>query len=287
LPAAPAEDAAETPALAYARYLRAAAPSLALLWKPPTNLITFGILWVALAMREMSSTAAALVPSYLGGGFLWVGWLIVTGWYQVFKMNVVMWAADGEEELPELTAEGDWWDGMLLPCLRMLATYVFALLPVLIFITILSHRMENVAQANFSAAVKGASPAPGSSALTVTVLLALLGLFVWPMMVLVVSGGSVGCLFRLDLMGETILTSFPAYLLAVLAVYASFAIQLVVTGYVWSKLGQVTAWQKDWLGLFGLPMLCTGITLYFDIVTMRAIGYYYFYFKHKFAWSWG
>jgi predicted Zn finger-like uncharacterized protein len=271
---------------AYTRYLAAIARSAVFLRKPG-NLIVFVILWVLLAMREVMQTALSIAPCLILP-FVGSGALLITGWYMAFKMNLVAWAAGEEEELPNLVADDGWWDGVVVPFFRLLTPYIFAFLPAGIYFILLSHRVGAAVAASAAGLAPGLNPLPGPSALIVLVLLSLLGLFAWPMMVLIVScGGSVGALFRLDLLGATVLKSLPAYLLTVIAVYLTFAVQLGISMLIWNNVDQSKNWWDDWAVIFVVPMLLVGVSLYFDVVAMRAIGYYYACFKHKFAWSWG
>jgi hypothetical protein len=287
IPYAPAAKALVAAVAAYGRYFAAIAQSLVFLRKPG-NIVTFVIVWLLLAMREVMQTAMSLAPSYIVGAFLFMASFVITGWYMAFRMNLALWAAGEEEELPGLAVEEGWWDGVLVPFFRMLAVYVFAFLPCGLFLWTLSIRMSAAVAASPGLLGPVGSPVPGASAIVVLVLLAALGLFIWPMLVLVVScGNSIKGMFRLDLIGETILKSLPAYLLTVLGVYVAFGAQVGITALIWAQLGQTTSWYDDWVAIFGLPALLVGVNLYFDIVSMRAIGYYYCCFKHKFAWSWG
>lgn len=271
---------------AYLHYLAAVGRSVVFLRKPG-NIITFFILWILLALREVMQSALSLAPCLLVP-FVGSGLLIITGWYMAFKMNLVSWAAGEEEELPPLMAEQGVLDDVVIPAFRMFMTYLFALLPGGIFFTLLIYRVGSAIAANTAGIAPFANPVPGLSAIVVLAMLALTGLFAWPMMVLTVScGGSIKALFRLDLIGETMLKSLPAYLLTVFAVYVTFAVQTGVTMLIWANVDQSKNWWDDWFAIFGLPILLVGVSLYFDIVAMRAIGYYYACFKHKFAWSWG
>ena len=285
----PYVDATDEPvigAAAYARYLAAVGRSFFFLRKPK-GVLTFVFLWVLLAARELMQTAGTVVPMYMMSGFFWLGVLIISGWYMAFKISLVTWAAGDEEELPPLAAEGGFWDGVMVPFLFMLATYVFAAAPAVIFLGILNGRMA-AAVVTTPGLLGTAVPVPGSLAVLTLIALALIGGFVWPMMVLIVScGGSILALFRLDLIAETIVKSLPAYLLTVLAVYAAIGGQIAATMLIWSYAGDSEDWFKDWTTIILLPTLLVGVTLYFDVVAMRAVGYYYCHFKHKFAWSWG
>ena len=291
LPATLAYAATQQPsgggAAAYLHYFAAVGRSLVFLRKPG-NILTFMIVWVMLAISQVLQTATAVVPSYSVMIFFGVGSIIITGWYMAFKMNLVAWAAGEEEELPGLAVEDGWWDGILIPFFRMLAAYVFALLPAGLFLAIVMVRMARAAAANIDAVLIGANPVPGSAAAVVLTVMAAIGLFIWPMLVLAVScGGSVAALFRLDLIGETVLKSLPAYLLTVLTVYISFAVQVGITALIWTQVSDTSSQRENWLLMFLLPTLLMGVNLFCDIIAMRAIGSYYAHFKHKFAWSWG
>ncbi|MFH1747428.1 MAG: hypothetical protein ABIG44_10340 [Planctomycetota bacterium] len=276
-----------TTGVSYVRYLAAIGKSLVFLRKPG-NILTFIMLWLLLAAREMMQMACYIAPLVSGPYFFGAGAFIITGWYMAFKMTLVTWAAGGDDELPPLAAEDGFWDGVIIPFFRMLATYVFALLPFVIYLITLQRSIYSAYYASESDFGLGGTPVPAMVSIVILLALLLLGCFIWPMMVLVVScGESVKALFQLDLILATIFKTLPAYLLTVIAVYITFVGQLVTTAYIATRLGQPIIWSQDWTAILVIPSLLVGVRLFFDIVAMRAIGYYYCYFKHKFAWSWG
>ncbi len=282
-PAGPLTASRGRGALVYAKYVAAVAQGAAFL-KNPSNIVKFMIVWILLAAREVMLTAWS-VSMGLFIPFVGVGILIITGWYLAFQMNVVASAAGEEDEIPGVVAENDFWDGVLIPMLQMLATYVFALLPVLIYLTILTRRLIRAAIDSPSNAM---IPVPGMESIIVLIVLAAAGMLIWPMAVLIVScGSSIAALFRLDLIGASIIKSLPAYLLAVVAVYVTFGARIGVTIVAMTQADENTNWQDDWMALFLLPAVFAGITLFFDIAALRAIGYYYSHFKNRLAWSWG
>jgi hypothetical protein len=273
--------------LGYFNYLRAVGQSL-LFFRRPSAIAVFAFLWVLLAMREVMQAGASIAPSYLGGGIASIGAFIIWGWYMSFQMRLVQFAAGGDKELPALNAEEDIWDGVIIPSFQMLVTNVLVLLPAGFYVMILTYRMTAAVASSPGALFSGASPVPSTSAVVVLIILSLAGLFMWPMMVLVVScGSSVAALFQLDLILATVLKSFPAYLLSVIAVYASFGVRVAITLFVWNNVVPTTSWRDQWTNIILLPALFSGIDLFFNILAMRAIGYYYCCFKDKFAWSWG
>jgi hypothetical protein len=270
---------------AYLQYFAAVGRG-ALVIRNVGDAVTFIAFWLALGV---SQSMQRVMGASLTGGASLCGSLIVAGWYMAFKMNLVQSAAAGEQELPRLSTEDGIWDGVVVPFFRMLVTYIFAGLPAVILLTILLVRMIGavVAGTGPTGPAVVASPVPPTQAVVALVILMMVGLFVWPMMVLVVScGSSVGALFRLDLISATILRSLPAYLLTVVAVYIAFGVEIAIAVRLW-RAPETPEAAVDWMSVLVLPVLLVGLRMFFDVVAMRAIGSYYRCFKHKFAWSWG
>jgi hypothetical protein len=212
---------------------------------------------------------------------------IVTAWYMAFQLNVVLGAAAGDAELPALSVTDGWWDGVVAPFLKMLATTAIAYLPMFVFL--LSAGAASVL-GNLSSTGGGLSALLqllDVKTLVVAGALLLAGGFLWPMLVLMVAVGSLGSLVRVDLIARTIARSLPAYLLTVAAVYVSLALQVgfaALLGAVTKTTGNpLQAPAIEWL----LPPVLQLAEVYFTILAMRAIGFYYHHFKHRFAWSWG
>jgi hypothetical protein len=236
-------------------------------------------LWLLLALRQVGLMFSV---------WAWVPWLIIAGWYSCFLLRTVAQAADDDSELPGIGVEDGWWDGILIPCFQMASAYVVAAAPAVIYLVILLRRISAALAENPGAVLAGGTPDPGSQSVWALVLLFALGMFIWPMLVLVVAlGGGVMAMFRLDLILTTIRRALPAYLLTVVAVYVGLAMQFAVIGQVTSMAAERAAEKSDWTMMSLLPLVFVGITLFFDIATMRAIGYFYCHFKHKFAWTWG
>ncbi len=267
---------------AYGHYIADVMQSLLFIRKPK-NIVLFITLWLMLVVREFLQTAAGMT-GYLLLPFVGTAWLVLSGWYMAFQMNLVTWAAGGEEELPSLAAEDGWWDGIVLPFFRLLTTYVVALLPALIYWMVLVSRIVAAYVTNPGAG----SAVPADTTMAILVILVLFGMCAWPMMVLVVSvGGSVRGLLQLDLIIETVIKSLPAYLLTVAAVYLTLGLRGLVWALVWSKMSDKVDWKSDWASLVLLPAVFIAVNLYFEIAALRAVGLYYRHFKQRFAWDWG
>jgi hypothetical protein len=83
--------------------------------------------------------------------------------------------------------------------------------------------------------------------------------------------GGFATLRRVDLIFATMIKTFPIYLLTVAIVFG--------TAFIVPALEDLPG------GLIG-RVLVIGISLYGEIIALRAIGLYYHHFKHRFAWSW-
>jgi len=275
---APSSAAAATASNPYQAYLRSILQSFTF----PTragNLVTALILCLLLAASE------TLAPFALCLGPLMT--FVITGWYWSFQFNVVQDAAAGEDDLPTLAFIEGWWDDIIVPFFKMLLINLLAVLPFFAFLLIsgafvtLAEAARPGRSASLGFVVVGHLLDPQT--LTVAALLLLTGFFLWPMFVLVVAVGGVGGLLRVDLMFRTILKSFPAYLIAVVAVYLSIAMQNladVTVALFWSR--GTTAERT-----LALRAALVPIHVYFTIVGMRTVGLYYHHFKQRFAWTWG
>jgi predicted Zn finger-like uncharacterized protein len=261
---------------AYGRYFRSLAQSLAFPIRTG-DLITFFIVWVILVVGQVIAPFALCFAPVVA--------VIVAGWYMSFQLNVVIGAADGEEDLPTLALTSGWWDDIIVPFVKMLSVSVVIWIPAIVFLLATGLTRLLAAGAGSSLAVGGpAALVPLLDPQTVVIggLLVAAGHFLWPMLVLIVAVGGVAGVVRVDLMGRTIARSLPAYLITVLAVYLSLGLTAgshVLVGPVARGLGRSA--------VILLPAGLLLIELYFTIIAMRAIGFYYHHFKHKFAWSWG
>ncbi len=272
----PTHPAAARSADAYSAYFRALGRSFRLPFVAD-NLATCIVVWVLLCIGTFIKT--------YGGCFGSIGAIIITGWYWSFLFGTVLNSAGGEEDLPKVTLTGGLTDDVIVPLLKMLLTLAIACLPLTVFMlldALLDGGMGTLL-------VGGAGSLPqlrDIAGSTILLLLLMLGLFTWPMLLLVIAAGSMESVLRLDLIAATIFRSFGAYVIAVLAVYACVAVMIIAafvmpdtTGPVWIGAGAGRAAVQG--AAFQL------VTLYLAIFAMRAIGLHYHCFKHKYAWSWG
>ena len=251
------------------------------------NLVTY--LWVCLFLGI--GTGAGFV---FGMCFGWVIALIVAGWYMAFQFGVVLEAADGKDELPDLNYFSGLLTELLMPFLQMAAASIASLLPAIVAFIVVS-----VQQGRDALDVTGEAlglltgrygvilglGSPESQILVGALLV--VGVFLWPMFILVVAVGGLPGLVRLDLIGATILRSLPAYCIVVGVVYVSQALEYVSILMLAGLGGRVLLAGGRIPLLLLLPVAIVLVRVYVSVVAMRAIGRYYHHFKQRFAWSWG
>lgn len=241
----------------------------------PLNLVTLGL--VALSL------VGTIVLSVVGL-FGLVGQLIIWGYFAAFMLNAVQDAAAGEEDLTQPDVAQGLWDGLFQPAMLYGAANLLVLLPVIGFV---AYRVfsgawsgdDTLALDGF-AFIRAAAP-PQEFAFTIV--LYALGIFLWPMVLLVVAvGGSLTELVRFDLILRTIRRTLPGYCIVVLCVYGS---QLIPVGA--DVLQQALQGELSLLQLLGFALLKYLAYVYSATLAMRAAGLYYHHFKSRFAWSWG
>ena len=119
--------------------------------------------------------------------------------------------------------------------------------------------------------------------------LVILGMFFWPIIILCVALGGFDFINHPGLILSTIVKTFPAYLFTVIMVFGVDWLGHALTGAVDTRLapGDVEDVSIRLGSSILVSFFVTGITVYFEIVTMKLIGLYYHHFKDRFAWDWG
>lgn len=262
---APTGDAAP----AFDRTARAETPSRSyghdLLWTllfplSPGNWASYGVMCVALMMIPFF----AMIPL--------VGWFLVPlvfGYYAAYRFAVVASAAAGEEDLPTTESDDLSMDGIVMALFKWIGSWIVVLLPVVVYSGV-------TAGADPSGIVRGLGGIVSVLMRDpVAVGLFSAGMFMWPMVVLCVALGGFSSLSRLDLIVRTIARTFPVYLLTVGVVFGSYF------------AGSAFGGSKSSSAPLIVGALGAVVSVYTEIVAMRAIGLYYHHFKHRFLWDWG
>lgn len=255
----------------------------------PANLIPFFCIWFLL-------TLAQFLPR-LG----WVGmgaWAVITCWYAAFRFSVLVHAAGGDDELPQLTWSRDYVGDFLAPAFKWMGSWAVVMLPAMVYLSISgSSGTATALQASamvfggLSATVEGVAkdgPFP-----PVFILLVVAGLVAWPIVILTVALGSFTDLARIDHMIGTVRKTWPVYLATVAMVCAAALLQAALIALVATMTNPAA---NPTTGLptmpsFGSRLVSQGawccVVIYCDIAIMRLIGVYYHHFKHRFAYNWG
>ncbi len=216
--------------------------------------------------------------------------LIIEGWFAAICLNVVASAANGEEELTIQNYAGDFFGDIVVPISKFFAATALAVLPAHYFLVFLIDRTAlgpGLTQWDY---VLGAALYGNYGSLMDLVgndplffllpVIALTGLFLWPMLLLVVAIGGFAALGRVDLMFVTIWRTLPVYAFTFLLVF--FGVASVVAFVVLAALFSTGGPSRILL----IVAFATGLRVYAQIVAMRVIGLYYHHFKRRFAWSW-
>ncbi len=272
---AAADDAARRAPTGMGTYLRDVGKSL-LFFTRGGDLVTFVIVSVIVLMQ---------IPLRFAGCLGLVGLFIVQGWYMAYRLNVVVDAAAGLLELPNMTI-GDVWEGIILPFLKWTVAWLAALLPFLIglgYLLLLAQMTATQAGAQLVVAFAGdflSSFDESKNGGLVLGAVLLITMTFWPMMLLVVALGGMRSVIRFDLIAITIVKTLPAYITVVLLVYVGVVGPSLLVGAVCGN------GADGGIGL-GVEAAFSVLMVYANIFTMRVIGLYYHHFKHRFAWSWG
>jgi len=261
-------EGVDKPKTGMGSYLKACVASFGFL-ADVGSLITFLIVGAIAALQ--------VLVDFLAWGFMGLMVLfIIRGWISSFLFNVLLSAANGEKDLPDLALTGGWWDDICAPFFKFLGCGLLVMAPVTVY-GIWSFNAA-VSAAGGSFAVAAGAPVTWPDPLFYVLLG--LGVFLWPITVLIMALGGVACFLRPDLIVRTILKSFIPYVVACamtgLAVGLTFFLTFMLAGLTWLRVSPMFAEVILWIG-----------STYCWIVAMRCIGLYYHHFKSRFAWSWG
>ena len=190
-----------------------------------------------------------------------IAWIIVFGWILSFLFNVMLNAANGERDLPELTLIEGPVDTIVIPCIKYLAAALAVFWPAIVFGVFNPGAVEQ--EESIFWLVVGAC------------------LFFWPMAMLMVGLGGVSSFARVDLMFRTLIRTFIPYSLVFVLSAGAFAASWYIKESLFSSGGKPSEHP------IALMCVLQVLGLYFWVLVMRFIGLYYHHFKLRFAWTWG
>ncbi|MFQ5411102.1 MAG: hypothetical protein ACE5EC_02355 [Phycisphaerae bacterium] len=210
--------------------------------------------------------SAMLVLLDFAGTIGFAGQCIIFGWLASLYFAIVSETAAGSDDLPNLSLEGGFLDGVIKPAFKYIGAYAIVLAPGLILGICI-----------------GLGAVPPSLGIMIPIWLAA-GIFLLPIVLLLFSFEAIAMVFRIDLIFSTIFRTFLPYLaiwlmltLANLITISSFIGALLV------KMGMPSLFPNlTWTGLT-LNLVVTVLDTYMTIVMMRIIGLYYLHFKKRFT----
>ena len=225
------------------------------------NLKTCLLVWLALTVGNLLGGFISSVGFFCAGPIIL---LITQGAFAAFLFNTVHQSANGEDDLPAFAFTlnaADLWSAIILPFLAFTSTFLLAVAPAIAYMIFAGVAMPENAQAELIgfASVIG---------------LALLGLFVWPMLVLSLALGGFRSMFRLGGMSSTIVSTFPAYFCTVLLVYGCAALMFFLINIL----------PEDETSLLAILAIADAVLVYTYTAAMRAVGIYFYSFQSKFDW---
>jgi len=220
------------------------------------NILTF----LGLSLLALAGFGVSLLP---GGIMLFLASITIYGWFCAYYMSVVIDTAAGSANLPGIRLDGGWWEDVLRPALLFILAQVIVFGPTLAIMVFMD------------------APWPGLGYFACA-------LFLWPMMILLLSLSDLSALFRIDLIAVTVLRTLPAYLLI-----TGLLIIVTATEYVLPMLillisnGTVNLKLPAFLEAppIAFAVVRELLSFYLATVSMRLIGLYYLHFKHKFAFE--
>lgn len=232
---------------------------------------TLVFLWLLMSLELVAALAAVSAGFFLFKAAAVMLILGIEGVMSGVMLSVVDAANDGADELPPLgTLDdliADWPQRVLTPLLTLGVTWVFAIGPAFLVFSI-----------GWATAPSGALPSLPTWISTGVVLL--IGLFFWPILVLIGVHAEMADFFRPDLMIRSILGTFSGYL-------TTFVFML---GIVVMMIGAVVgvAFLPGVIRPTGIPLaLLLGlIRVLGQIPVFRTIGVFGRIYRGRVAWDW-
>lgn len=224
------------------------------------NAVTFGVLLAFSCLQVPLGYAAGLL------GFL--GILFIEGWLAAVYLSVVQDTAGGSHDLPGIKMEDGIIEDILRPLLKYIGASACALLPAVIF----------------TGAIAAGVVSNDPTAQAILVILTVVGVFFWPMFIILFALDAPDMLLRVDLILASILRTFPQYM-ALLTILLLVGVSSIVP-FALALLGRAGVIEPVvTLPGFGLPGALAQSILnpYLTIVGMRMIGLYYRHFRKRLA----
>lgn len=194
------------------------------------------------------------------------GKVIIYGWLAAVYMSVVTDSAAGSDDMPGIKMESGIFDDIIRPMVRYLGSFAMAVLPAIVV----------------AIAMDIGLPLHPLAVLGVFVI----GVFFWPMMMLLFSVGAIQEAVRVDRMIATVLRAPLPYLIIWVMLLAGLTV-IILSSSDAAALLDFSGVPKTYFflsgGGFAMDLGLRLFELYLWLVTMRVIGLYYHHYKQKFA----
>ncbi len=195
-----------------------------------------------------------------------IGRFFIFGWLAAVYLSIVQDTAGGSEDMPGIKMQDGFVDDILKPAFRFIGSFAVALLPAVVYGLLMAFGV----------------PLPG---LGVPVMMAI-GVFFWPIIVVMFALGSVHTLARLDLIVTTILRSILPYLATWLMLGVVLILFVATTmGSVFARFGVNLAIPDLMSAGIVARVFLEVVQTYLFLVAMRVIGLFYLHFKDRFTVS--
>ena len=209
------------------------------------------------------------------GALVFVGKILVTGYFYAYMFAIIVETAAGQDELPDMPGVTSIWEDVLRPFFLVIASGLYAFLPAIIVLIIYIVRL-----------VKSGGDTPDQrdimeAIMAVPILLVLFigGLFVWPMIMLGLALSESLSVVRPDLVIRSIIGTIGPYIVCCVCILLSWV------AWVWAE-GSFVKNADGSLGtllIAGLLSQIGGLCIW--IYAMRAMGLLYRHYKHRLAWT--
>ncbi len=191
---------------------------------------------------------------------------IIYGWLAAVYLSVVQDTAAGLEDMPGIKMEQGFIDDIFKPALKFFAATVLAYLPAALFVLFIL--------------------AGASLPFILFPVSIVLGVFFWPMIILMFAFGAQETLVRVDLIIGTLLRTLLPYLATwLLLLLVGCMVMATYLAELLARFGlDVAFFDFSGAGL-AVKVTVTIVETYLTIVAMRFIGLYYLHFKHRFTFK--
>lgn len=224
------------------------------------NIITFAIVCII---------SLFMIPLGMIGCYGLIPILIIFGWKASLYLSVVQETATGSEDLPGIKMEDGFLGDVIIPALKYIGAFAVAVFPAAAYLILMA---------------TGVLPDFMVSGVALLAWVAI-GLFLWPVFVMLFAFNALDMLIRIDLIFTTIFRTFGAYAsiwLMLLLVGITWVLPLVAVAVMAANIN-VTLPDLDPGSGIAIEAVMNVLDVYLTIVSMRLIGLYYLHFKRRFT----